>query len=85
MNEQVDGGSGRSAVRRLPRPRLMVFDVNETLSDVSVMGRRFADVGAPSHLAATWFAGLLRDGFALTAAGGPPRSPSSARVCCASS
>ena len=29
--------------------------------------RRGANVGAPPHMAATWFAGLLRDGFALTA------------------
>jgi len=69
MNEQVDGGSGKPAGGGLRRPRLVVFDVNETLSDMSVMGQRFTDVGAPSHLAATWFAGLLRDGFALTAAG----------------
>lgn len=49
------------------RPALLVFDVNETLSDMSPMGQRFEDVGAPAHLAKTWFAGLLRDGFALTA------------------
>ncbi len=48
-------------------PRLLIFDVNETLSDMSSMAQRFDDVGAPSQLAATWFAGLLRDGFALTA------------------
>lgn len=51
------------------RPVLLVFDVNETLSDMSAMGQRFEDVGAPAHLARTWFAGLLRDGFALTAVG----------------
>ena len=51
-------------------PSVVVFDVNETLSDMSPMGRRFADVGAPEHLAKLWFATLLRDGFALTAAGG---------------
>lgn len=51
------------------RPRLLVFDVNETLSDMSPMAQRFADVGAPEQLATTWFAGLLRDGFALTAVG----------------
>ncbi len=33
------------------------------------MAQRFADVGAPEHLAKTWFAGLLRDGFALTVSG----------------
>lgn len=50
------------------RPRLLIFDVNETLSDLSPLGARFADLGVPEHLATTWFAGLLRDGFALTAA-----------------
>jgi 2-haloacid dehalogenase len=51
------------------RPAVLIFDVNETLSDMSPMAQRFEDVGAPSHLATTWFAGLLRDGFALTAVG----------------
>ncbi len=50
-------------------PRLLIFDVNETLSDMSPMAKRFADVGAPSSLATTWFAGVLRDGFALTVVG----------------
>lgn len=50
-------------------PSVVVFDVNETLSDMAPMALRFADVGAPEHLAALWFATLLRDGFALTAAG----------------
>jgi 2-haloacid dehalogenase len=53
-----------------PRPRVIVFDVNETLSDMAPMARRFADVGAPDLLATVWFAALLRDGFALAAAGG---------------
>jgi 2-haloacid dehalogenase len=52
-----------------PHPSVIVFDVNETLSDMSPMAGRFADVGAPEHLARLWFATLLRDGFALTAAG----------------
>jgi 2-haloacid dehalogenase len=51
------------------RPALLIFDVNETLSDMSPMASRFEEVGAPAHLARTWFAGLLRDGFALTAVG----------------
>lgn len=50
-------------------PSLIVFDVNETLSDMSPMGGRFGDVGAPPELAKLWFASLLRDGFALAAAG----------------
>jgi hypothetical protein len=36
---------------------LIVFDVNETLSDMAPMGKRFADVGAPELLAKIWFAG----------------------------
>jgi 2-haloacid dehalogenase len=48
---------------------VVVFDVNETLSDLAPMNQRFADVGAPELLAKVWFASLLRDGFALTAAG----------------
>ena len=53
-----------------PRPSVIVFDVNETLSDMMPMTSRFTEVGAPGPLAAVWFAALLRDGFALTAAGG---------------
>jgi 2-haloacid dehalogenase len=44
----------------------VIFDVNETLSDMSALEQRFAEVGAPTHLTALWFAGVLRDGFALT-------------------
>ncbi|MBG6215232.1 2-haloacid dehalogenase [Cryobacterium sp. CAN_C3] len=51
-------------------PSVIVFDVNETLSDMSPMKARFAEVGAPAYLARAWFAALLRDGFALAAAGG---------------
>jgi 2-haloacid dehalogenase len=51
------------------RPALLIFDVNETLSDMSAMAQRFEDIGAPAQLAKSWFAGLLRDGFALTAVG----------------
>lgn len=52
-----------------PTPSVIVFDVNETLSDMSPMGNRFMEIGAPEHLAKLWFASLLRDGFALTASG----------------
>lgn len=50
-------------------PTVIVFDVNETLSDMRPLAQRFADLGAPEHLARLWFASLLRDAFALTAAG----------------
>lgn len=69
MDEQGHDAFPRAAGAGVRPPHLIIFDVNETLSDMSVMGQRFSEVGAPSHLAATWFAGLLRDGFALTAAG----------------
>ena len=52
---------------------VVVFDVNETLSDMTPMADRFAEVGASPHLAALWFAALLRDAFALTAAGSTDR------------
>ncbi len=54
-------------------PRVIVFDVNETLSDMRPLIARFVAVGAPAHLAQVWFAGVLRDGFALAAAGGSER------------
>lgn len=50
-------------------PELVVLDVNETLSDLEPLRERFTDVGAPAHLLDTWFAGTLRDGFALAASG----------------
>ncbi len=48
---------------------VVVFDVNETLSDMTPLAGRFTDLGAPAHLAPLWFAGLLRDAFALTVVG----------------
>lgn len=62
MNDFAPGTRGHR------RPAAVVFDVNETLSDMSVLAGRFEEMGAPAHLARTWFAQLLRDGFALTAA-----------------
>ena len=52
-------------------PSVIVFDVNETLSDMAPLDARFVQMGAPAHLRATWFASVLRDGFGLTAAGAP--------------
>ena len=48
---------------------VIVFDVNETLSDMSPMGDRFREVGATPEMAKLWFTTLLRDGFALAASG----------------
>lgn len=50
-------------------PRVAVFDVNETLSDLSGLVPRLTEVGAPPDLLPAWFAATLRDGFALTATG----------------
>lgn len=47
----------------------VVFDVNETLSDLTPLGRRFADLGAPEALGPLWFASTLREGVALAAGG----------------
>ena len=56
-----------------------VFDVNETLSDLSPMGGRFAEVGLPPEAATLWFAALLRDGIGVAAAGGLVRFADAAR------
>jgi 2-haloacid dehalogenase len=53
----------------MSRPTLVLFDVNETLSDLEPLRGRFEQVGAHPHLLEVWFASTLRDGFALTAAG----------------
>lgn len=45
------------------QPAVIVFDVDETLSDLSPMAHRSSDVGAPEHLAGLCSATLLRDGF----------------------
>lgn len=51
------------------RPDLVVFDVNETLSDLTPLRRRFSELGVPEDVADAWFAGILRDGFALAVGG----------------
>ncbi len=61
-------------------PRLLVFDVNETLSDLTPVAARFAELGLPEHLAAPWFAGVLRDGMALTITGDNPAFADLARA-----
>ncbi|MBP2708664.1 haloacid dehalogenase type II [Microbispora sp. RL4-1S] len=51
------------------RPQVVIFDVNETLTDMEPLRARFEDVGLPGDLMPAWFAGVLRDGFALTVTG----------------
>ena len=63
---------GNVVPMRSSAPSAIVFDVNETLSDMSPLGARFVEVGASGTAAPLWFASVLRDGFALTAAGENP-------------
>lgn len=51
------------------QPRAVVLDVNETLSDLTPLAEAFERAGLPRAVAPTWFASVLRDGFALTAVG----------------
>ena len=55
----------------MPQRPTIVFDVNETLSDMAPMAERFVEVGLPAEQAALWFASVLRDGFALSISGTP--------------
>ncbi|MDQ2724523.1 MAG: haloacid dehalogenase type II, partial [Actinomycetota bacterium] len=48
---------------------VVVFDVNETLSDLEPLSARFADLGVPETMARLWFTSVLRDGLALAATG----------------
>ena len=52
------------------RPRAVLFDVFETMLRVDALRERFVDVGRPEHECELFFARTLRDGMALTLAGG---------------
>jgi 2-haloacid dehalogenase len=58
---------GEGGHRAEARPALLLFDVNETLSDLSQLAGRFEALGLPAHVMTTWFSNILRDGFALAA------------------
>jgi 2-haloacid dehalogenase len=49
--------------------KVVVLDVNETLSDISHLAPRLEEIGAPGALVRPWFASTLRDGFALACVG----------------
>ncbi|MDQ0736078.1 haloacid dehalogenase type II [Arthrobacter agilis] len=53
-------------------PSVIVLDVNGTLSDLGPLAEAFTRAGLPATLTRAWFAEVLRDGFALTAAGTNP-------------
>ncbi|MUN62161.1 haloacid dehalogenase type II [Kocuria sediminis] len=48
---------------------VLVFDVNETLSDTGPLHGVFEELGLPGPLAQTWLSGVLREGFALAVHG----------------
>lgn len=52
------------------RPLVIAFDVIETLFPLDPVRQRIIDAGQPGHLLELWFTRLLRDAFALAAAGG---------------
>ena len=54
------------------RPRVVLFDVFETMLQVAGLGERFVDVGLPEHEWELFFTRTVRDGMALTLAGGAP-------------
>lgn len=54
-------------------PSVVIFDVNQTLSDLTPLGDSFARVGLDPVEVEAWFASVLRDGFALTSVGVNPR------------
>lgn len=57
---------------RARRPKLVLFDVFETMLQLEGLRPRFVDVGRPEHELELFFARTLRDGMALTLAGEAP-------------
>jgi hypothetical protein len=52
------------------RPSVVIFDVVGTLASLDPVRVRLQSIGQPAHVLDGWFARLLRDGIALTLAGG---------------
>ncbi|MGQ0483092.1 MAG: HAD family hydrolase [Pseudonocardia sp.] len=57
---------------RARRPKVVLVDVFETMLQLEGLRPRFVDVGRPEHELELFFARTLRDGMALTLAGGAP-------------
>ncbi len=57
---------------RARRPKVVLFDVFETMLQLEGLRPRFVDVGRPEHELELFFARTLRDGMALTLAGDAP-------------
>ena len=84
MGPVVASVVGQAGGMTIPAPRVLLLDVNETLTDMSRLDARFGEVlpagAATTPWRALWFARLLRDGFAMTAAGLEPSFAELARV-----
>jgi 2-haloacid dehalogenase len=52
------------------RPKLIIFDIIETVMSLESMRPRFEAAGLPGALLELWFASGLRDAFAIAASGG---------------
>ena len=61
------------------RPKVVAFDVIETLFKLEPMAGRLKQAGLPEQALPVWFARLLRDAFALEVAGVFKRFPEVAR------
>jgi 2-haloacid dehalogenase len=57
---------------RARRPKVVLFDVFETMLQLEGLRSRFVDVGRPEHELELFFARTLRDGMALSLAGSSP-------------
>jgi 2-haloacid dehalogenase len=66
-----DSGVSTDRVRAAERrPRAVLLDVFETVLRVDALRGRFVDVGRPEHECELFYARTVRDGMALTLAGG---------------
>ncbi|PRX46057.1 2-haloacid dehalogenase [Prauserella shujinwangii] len=62
------------------KPKVVLFDVFETLVQLAPLRDRFTEVGRPGHELELFFARCLRDGMAFTLAGEAPRFRDIARA-----
>lgn len=49
----------------MPKIKLVIFDVNETLFSFDELEKRFKKVGLDSYYCKLWFSNVLKEGFAL--------------------
>lgn len=59
----------RAVTDRSSKPRVLLFDVNETLLDLAALKRRVSNILIESGKAELWFATMLQHSLAMTVAG----------------